>query len=56
MRFKLLLVAIFGTLVGYWVINTFIQSMSFWQYIAIEFVITILHMLYNSAKKEAVNE
>lgn len=56
MRLKLLLVAILGTLIGYWVINTFIQSMSFWQYLAIEFVITIFHELYNFAKQEAINK
>jgi hypothetical protein len=56
MRFKLFLVAILGTLMGYFVTNTFIQSMSFLQFIAIEFVITILHTLYNVAKKEAVSK
>lgn len=55
MKIKLLLVAILGTLVGYWVTNTFIQSMSIWQFMGIEFVITILHLLYNIAKAEAVN-
>lgn len=56
MRYKLLLVAILGTLIGYYVTSTFIQSMSFLQFIAIEFVITILHTLYNFAKKEAVSK
>jgi hypothetical protein len=56
MKIKLLLVAIIGTLAGYWVTNMFIQSMSFWQYMGIEFLITLLHALYNIAKEEAVNK
>lgn len=55
MMIKLTLVAILGTLVGFWIITTFIQSMSFWQYLGIEFVITLLHALYDLAKKEATN-
>lgn len=55
MRYKLLLVAILGTLIGYYVTNTFIQSMSFLQFIAIEFVVSILHLLYNIAKSQAAN-
>lgn len=53
---KLTIVAIFGTIVGYWITDNFIQSMSFWQFLGIEFVITILHELYNIAKQEAVNK
>jgi hypothetical protein len=56
MRFKILLVAVLGTLIGYWVTSTFIQSMSFLQYFAIEFVITILHLLYNMAKEQSASK
>jgi hypothetical protein len=56
MRFKLLLVAALGTLTGFWVTNTLIQSMSFWQFLAIEFVITILHLLYNIAKEQSTSK
>ena len=55
MKLKLILLAILGTAIGYWITNMFIQSMSFWQYLAIEFMITIMHALYNAAKKEAIN-
>jgi len=55
MRFKLILVAILGTLIGYWVTNTLVQPMSFLQYLAIEFVITVLHLLYNIAKSQEAN-
>lgn len=55
MMIKLTLVAILGTMIGFWIITTFIQSMSFWQYLGVEFVITILHLFYNIAKREATN-
>lgn len=55
MKIKLLLIAITGTLAGYWIINTFIQPMGFLQYLGIELLITVFHALYNLAKKEAIN-
>lgn len=55
MRYKLLIIAVLGTLIGYWVVNSFIQPMGFLRYMVIEFVISILHALYNYAKKEAAN-
>jgi hypothetical protein len=56
MKLKLLLVAILGTLIGFWVTDTFIQSMSFWQFLGIEFVITTLHALYGIAKEQSISK
>ena len=50
--FRLLSIAVIGTIIGYTVINLVIVSLSIWQYLGIELVITVLHLLYNYAKRE----
>jgi hypothetical protein len=38
----------------YFVINLFIVPMNFYRYAMIEIIITVMHMLYNRAKKDYV--
>jgi len=49
-KYKLLLTAILGSILGYYIINLTIVSVSVLEYIAIEVVITIFHSLYNKLK------
>lgn len=49
-HFKLLIIAILGSITGYVVINNFIVSIGIGQYICIELLLTILHSLYNVAR------
>lgn len=49
-HFKLLIIAILGSIIGYVVINNFIVSVGIGQYIAIELLVTVLHSLYNIAR------
>jgi len=49
---KLLLVmtAILGSILGYYIINLFITPVDVYQYIGIEAVVTVFHMVYNKVK------
>jgi|APFre7841882793_1041355.scaffolds.fasta_scaffold26254_1 hypothetical protein len=49
-KLKLLGVAILGSVIGYTVISLFILPVTILQYIAIEAIISILHLMYNTAK------
>jgi hypothetical protein len=49
-KLKLLGVAILGSVIGYTVISLFVLPLSILQYIAIEAIISILHLMYNTAK------
>lgn len=49
-HFKLLTIAILGSITGYVVINNFIVNVSIGQYICIEILVTVLHALYNIAR------
>ena len=49
-KLKLLGVAILGSVIGYTVISLFILPITILQYIAIEAIISILHLMYNTAK------
>lgn len=52
----LVILAIFGSLIGYCIVDIFIIPMRFWQYFLIELVITLLHEFYNRAKeRETIN-
>lgn len=55
-KLKLLGVAVLGTVMGYIIVKNFIQDMSFWQYFAIEFCITLFHELYNTTKNTLISE
>jgi Flp pilus assembly protein TadB len=54
-KLKILIIALMGTLIGYTVVNLLILPMTFWQYFSIEVVITVLHMLYETAKQREIN-
>jgi len=43
---------IIGFFAGYYIINNFIVSINYTQYLFIELVITAFHLLYNISKKE----
>jgi hypothetical protein len=47
----LLLVAILGTLIGYFITDLFIIEIPFWKFFLIELTITFMHELYNQAKQ-----
>lgn len=48
---KLFIIAIIGSILGYFIINTFIIEISFIKYFGIELVITLMHELYNCARR-----
>jgi hypothetical protein len=48
----LIIAAIFGTLIGYCIVDLLIMPMPFWKFFLIECVITVLHEVYNRAKNQ----
>jgi hypothetical protein len=49
-KLKLIGIAILGSVIGYSVITLFIIPLTVLQYIAIEAIISVLHLMYNTAK------
>lgn len=49
------MIAVLGSIISYYTVNLFIVSISFMQYLIIELIITIMHALYNKAKKNNLN-
>ena len=49
---KLTMIAVVGSLFCYTVIDYFIVSMSFWQYLIIEVIMAVVHSFYNYAKNK----
>jgi hypothetical protein len=49
-KFKLLLAAILGSVLAYYIINVFIMPVTIFQYLIIETIITFVHSLYNVLK------
>jgi len=49
-KYKLLLAAILGSVLGYYIINLFIVPISVFEYLGIEGVVTIFHSIYNKLK------
>lgn len=56
MRTKLLLglCAIVGSICGYFFTQIIIGEIPFWKYLMIEFMITIMHFIYNYTKEKAL--
>jgi len=54
-KLKLVLLALLGSLFGYLIINSVIIPITFWQYFAIEVVVTIFHLLYEQVRKKVAN-
>lgn len=50
----LIVVAIIGTIIGYCIVDLFIIELPFWKYFLIEFVITLLHEMYNQTKQKVI--
>lgn len=48
---KLFIIAVIGTVLSYYIINTFVIEISFIKYFGIELIITFMHELYNYAKR-----
>jgi hypothetical protein len=51
----LLLIAVLSSLFAYVVIHNFIFPISIWEYLVIESMITILHLLYNISKEKTIS-
>lgn len=49
---KLTMIAVVGSLFCYTVIDYFIVTMSFWQYLIIEVIMAVVHSFYNYAKNK----
>jgi len=54
-NFKMLIVAIVGSLFCFTVIDSFIVEMNPAQYLLIEFLLSIVHSFYNYVKKKQIN-
>jgi Flp pilus assembly protein TadB len=54
-KLKIFIIAMMGTLIGFTVVDLLIIPVTFWQYFSIEVVITVLHMLYETAKQREIN-
>jgi len=54
-NFKMLIVAIVGSLFCYTVIDYFIVEMNPAQYLLIEFLLSVVHSFYNYVKKKQIN-
>lgn len=52
MRKKLFMIAVIGSVLSYCIVNMMLIELSFWKFFAIEVVITVMHMLYGTAKKD----
>lgn len=55
-KLLLLIIAIVQTIFGWVVIKEFIMIMSLGQFIVIEVLISILHGMYNKAKKDLIKQ
>lgn len=53
-KLLLLIIAILGSIFAFWFIDNFITNLNLMQYIYIELIITVSHMLYNKAKNQIV--
>jgi hypothetical protein len=49
---KLTMIAVVGSLFCFTVIDYFIVSMSFWQYLIIEVIMAVVHSFYNYVKNK----
>jgi hypothetical protein len=49
-KLKLLLAAILGSILAYYIINVFLMPVTIFQYLIIETIITFFHSLYNVLK------
>jgi uncharacterized protein (DUF983 family) len=49
---KLTMIAVVGSLFCFTVIDYFIVSMSFWQYLVIEVIMAVVHSFYNYVKNK----
>ncbi len=58
MKNKVLLIvfAIIGTVISWTVTDNFIVAVSIGQFLLIELIITLMHELYNFAKKDIINK
>jgi hypothetical protein len=49
-RFKLFFIALLGSLVSWLLVHTLLVEMNFLQFLAIEFVVGLSHLIYNDVK------
>jgi hypothetical protein len=50
----LFVIAVLGTIIGYFITDLLIIEISFWKFFLIELVITLLHELYNQTKNQII--
>lgn len=55
-RIKLLLTGILGSILCYYIVDMFILHISVKQYVLIEFVLSLIHWMYNIAKKDLIKK
>jgi hypothetical protein len=55
-RLALLLLAILGTVLGYFTVNSLIVHVTVLQYILIELILSLMHWMYNRAKEDLINK
>lgn len=53
-KLKLFMIAVIGWVLVYASINLFVINLTILQFVGIEAVITVSHMLYNKAKQEVI--
>ena len=54
-KFKLITIAIIGSMLGYLIVNWFIVPMSIVSYLLIELTMSLFHRLYEIVKAEIAN-
>ena len=52
MNIKIVLIALMSTVISYLAVNEFIIELSFWKWLGIEFITTIMHFMYTLSKKD----
>jgi len=51
-RLKLFLIAVIGSLVSWLLVHTLLVEMNFLQFLAIEFIVGLSHLIYNDVKSK----
>jgi len=51
-RIKLFLIAVIGSLVSWLLVHTLLVEMNFLQFLAIEFIVGLSHLIYNDVKSK----
>jgi hypothetical protein len=55
-RLLMLILAIVGTVIGWDIVSWCIIDMTFWQFVGVELIISLMHGLYNRAKRDLIQK